>query len=102
MSDLFQLGDQYAQAPETAQIFAGVNSEVPLLESGGASILTTPTMLPTESQAVQNGTHAAHDSGTSSPPGLKTGQQEEGEYLSHQHLCLSSPLLHSIFLWPRR
>lgn len=46
MSDLFQLGDQYAQAPETAQIFAGVNSEIPLIEAGEASALTTPTMRP--------------------------------------------------------
>ena len=51
MSDLFQLGDQYAQAPETAQIFAGVNSEIPLIEAGEASTLTTPTLPPPTDQA---------------------------------------------------
>ena len=46
MSDLFQLGDQYAQAPETAQIFAGINSEIPLIEAGQATRLTTPSLSP--------------------------------------------------------
>ena len=46
MSDLFQLGSQYAQAPETAQIFAGINSEIPLIEAGQATALTTPTLGP--------------------------------------------------------
>ena len=56
MSDLFQLGDQYVQAPETAQIFAGVNSEIPLIEAGEASALTTPTMRPPEDpEAMTNG-----------------------------------------------
>jgi len=46
MSDLFQLGDQYAHAPETAQIFAGINSEIPLIEAGHATHLTTPSLQP--------------------------------------------------------
>lgn len=73
MSDLFQLGDQYAQAPETAQIFAGVNSEIPLIEAGEASALTTPTMQPAETQeADTNGkSDSGGKSGQSSPQLVK-------------------------------
>lgn len=46
MSDLFQLGNQYAQTPETAQIFAGINSEIPLIEAGQNTSLTTPSLSP--------------------------------------------------------
>lgn len=79
MSDLFQLGDQYVQAPETAQIFAGVNSEVPLIESGGASTLTTPTMLPPENQAVGNGIAEAAGNGSNASPEFRQGAEEQGK-----------------------
>lgn len=61
MSDLFQLGDQCAHAPETAQIFAGINSEIPLIEAGQATHLTTPSLLPLaeDADALPGGTAGA-------------------------------------------
>lgn len=55
MSDLFQLGDQYAAAPETAQIFAGLDSEIPLVEAGQPAALTTPTLPQGEGEDKQEG-----------------------------------------------
>lgn len=62
MSDLFQLGDQYAQAPETAQIFAGLNTEIPLLEEGKATGLTTPSLPATASAAEASQSEVPRDS----------------------------------------
>ena len=77
MSDLFQLGDQYAQAPETAQIFAGVNSEIPLIEAGRASQLTTPSIAPPIGEEL--GTEGASHNGTASNTGTQKAPEEEGE-----------------------
>ena len=48
MSDLFQLSDPRTAGPETAQIFAGINSEIPLIEAGQATALTTPSLAPAD------------------------------------------------------
>ncbi len=70
MSDLFQLGDQYAQAPETAQIFAGINSEIPLIEAGQATNLTTPSMQPPPEETEGEATTAPAEGGGFFPPSL--------------------------------
>jgi hypothetical protein len=72
MSDLFQLGDQYAHAPETAQIFAGINSEIPLIEAGHATHLTTPSLQPPTESADAD---AQLDGAAAGPP---TQPLEEG------------------------
>lgn len=88
MSDLFQLGDQYAQAPETAQIFAGVNSEIPLIEAGEASTLTTPTLpLPTDQAGLSsNGVSPDAQIGNNITPKI----EEQGNHI----LRLSKDSLH--------
>lgn len=73
MSDLFQLGDQYAQAPETAQIFAGINSEIPLIEEGRATALTTPSLQPTVAHDLASGEAVVGE------PGSASGDAQEGE-----------------------
>ena len=77
MSDLFQLGDQYAQAPETAQIFAGINSEIPLIEAGQATRLTTPSIQINQNEV--NGESSITDRGQD---GAETST--EGTCQSHQ------------------
>ena len=82
MSDLFQLGDQYAQAPETAQIFAGVNSEIPLIEAGEASALTTPTLRPPEDpEAVTNGKPGSAGRSIQASPQSANDLEEPGSLL---------------------
>ena len=94
MSDLFQLGDQYAQAPETAQIFAGVNSEIPLLEAGEASTLTTPTMQPPESPEVEtNGKSGSAGRSHPSPQILKDVDDQGMPHSNLQHLYFGKYLL---------
>ena len=89
MSDLFQLGSQYAQAPETAQIFAGINSEIPLIEAGQATALTTPTLGP-PAELQGKGVVKA-------PAELTAEAGTEGDLLAlpqeQQHCCLSFTLL---------
>ena len=85
ISDLFQLGDEYAVAPETAAIFAGINTEVPLPPAGDDHDFRSSTRSSSRAARAPAGTLAAVAVGRSSKVAAslsKAGGVEPGRPLN--------------------